>query len=76
MTDQDLKLIENFITKEEPRKEFNEMQALVKMIYDTYDSNKDMDDLRKSMSKVLEIDYQLQHRKVGNRYSSDKFLCE
>lgn len=36
MTDQDLELIENFITKEEPRMEFNEMQALVKMIYDIY----------------------------------------
>lgn len=51
------------------------LKKLSAALFDTYDSNKDMDDLRKSMSKVLEIDYQLQHRKVANRYSSDKFYA-
>lgn len=36
ITDQELKRIENFITKEDARMEFNEMQAIIKMLYETY----------------------------------------
>ena len=36
ITDQELKHIENFITKEDARMEFNEVQAIIKMLYETY----------------------------------------
>lgn len=36
ITDQELKRIENFITKEDARMEFNEVQAIIKMLYETY----------------------------------------
>jgi hypothetical protein len=36
ISEQDSALIENFITKEDARMEFNEMQAIIKMLYETY----------------------------------------
>lgn len=36
ITDQELKRIENFITKEDARMKFNEVQAIIKMLYETY----------------------------------------
>lgn len=34
--EQDSALIKNFITKKDPSMEFNEMQAIIKMLYETY----------------------------------------
>ena len=34
--EQDSALIKNFITKKDPSMEFNEMQAIIKMPYETY----------------------------------------
>lgn len=36
INNEDLKIIENFITKEGPRLDFEELQAIVKMQYDLY----------------------------------------
>ena len=34
--EQESALIKNFITKKDPSMEFNEMQAIIKMLYETY----------------------------------------
>lgn len=54
MTPEEMKLVENFITKEGPEQlEFKEMQAIVRMLYDIYIYTVEKERRNKECSKIL-----------------------